>query len=143
MSEDNQNDFIKHDVDGSRPLKERTFKFGWLVGKVVLILMVTGVVLGFLLPGWHHISRKERRTRKILNEACGFYIKNNHLAVKDGWGNYLKIVSNEQEIRKLKINTMRPSHKDAKFIIYSFGPNGIDEQGTEDDLVVSDLLRFP
>ena len=135
MSENSESDFIKHEDDGSRPLKESTFRFGCFVAKFIIVVVLLAwavVVLFYFIP---HYGRKIKpdSTQDILRKSRSLYLQNESIHVKDEWGHYLRLVTDQKAIAE-----MNPDYHEANFVIYSFGTNGKDEKGGGDDMVVSD-----
>ncbi|HNY12742.1 MAG TPA: prepilin-type N-terminal cleavage/methylation domain-containing protein [Candidatus Wallbacteria bacterium] len=83
---------------------------------------------------------------KNLNELKGKYIKDPE-ALRDAWGHYYKVIPEVGQIitaevllgstKKYKVyksDSDKPSVGEHPKIIYSVGPNGVDEKGNGDDI---------
>ena len=116
----------------------------YVVGCLIIILLLIFVFVSFYPPLAGRIPRKEYKTAEFLNEARELYIRDKLLPIKDKWGNYFRMITDQNEIKQMEAPKIRIDHEGASFIIYSFGPNGKDEEGMGDDMLVSDIheLKF-
>ena len=112
--------------------------------KFLIIIIVSFFIIsvGHIILFKYIISPRTGKTEQILDNARQLYSKG-QLITEDTWGNNLRIITDPQEIDRLEQHRrIRRAHLGAKFIIYSFGPDKIDNKGMGDDLVVSDQQPF-